>query len=115
MFKIHVHFEADDIVIGLRHSGNRVSRASVYRTLPLLVECGLLRDVYSAEKHCHYEHVFGHEHHDHLICSGCGSTIEFSNSEIEAMQDRICKEYGFFPVRHKLEITGLCKECKSDN
>lgn len=109
--KTHRHFEAEDIVIGLRSRGKRVSRASIYRTLPLLVESGLLREVHSAEKHSHYEHVFGHDHHDHLICTQCGRTIEFCESRIEEMQDSICRVYGFQPARHKLEIIGVCDEC----
>lgn len=112
--RIHGHFEADDVVLGLRGCGIRVSRASIYRTLPLLVECGLLRQVYSSEKHSHFEHIFGHAHHDHLICSKCGKAIEFSNQSIEALQDRICEEHGFVPVFHKLEISGLCADCRPE-
>lgn len=112
VFKNHDHFEAEDIVISARNSGSRVSRASVYRTLPLLVESGLLREVTSLEKHSHYEHVLGHDHHDHLICTNCGKTIEFSEHRIEDLQDRICRELGFTPKSHKLEIFGLCEECR---
>lgn len=112
VFRIHGHFEADDVALGLRERGERVSRASIYRTLPLLVESGLLRDVYSAEKHSHYEHVFGHRHHDHMICTSCGTAIEFSDPEIEALQDRICELHGFEAKSHKLEITGICDKCR---
>jgi Fur family ferric uptake transcriptional regulator len=110
--RIHDHFEADDVVSGLRDRGRRISRASVYRTLPLLVGSGLLRPVYSSEKHGHFEHVFGHEHHDHFICIQCGRTIEFCDSEIEELQARICAEHGFEAVSHKLEITGVCRDCR---
>lgn len=111
VFKTHRHFEAEDIVMGLRGRGQRVSRASIYRTLPLLVESGLLREVPSAEKHSHYEHIFGHDHHDHLICTQCGGAFEFCEPLIENLQDSICRAYGFRPAHHKLEITGVCSEC----
>ncbi|HEY3298970.1 MAG TPA: transcriptional repressor [Armatimonadota bacterium] len=111
-FRIHDHFEADDVELGLRSRGYRVSRASVYRTLPLLVESGLLREVYSAEKHSHYEHVFGHKHHDHLICTSCGRTIEFSDWELEQLQEQICEKHRFDARSHKLEITGICDNCR---
>lgn len=114
IFQTHRHFEAEDIVMGLRGRGKRVSRASIYRTLPLLVESGLLREVHSAEKHSHYEHIFGHNHHDHLICTQCGGTIEFFEPRIEGLQDSICRAYGFQPANHKLEVTGVCKECSKD-
>lgn len=113
VFRNHTHFEADDIVMGLRKRDRRVSRASVYRTLPLLVKSGLLRDVHSSEKHSHYEHVFGHHHHDHLICTECGQVIEFTSPMIERLQDEVCNRHGFLAVTHKLEITGLCDVCRS--
>lgn len=111
VFSRHDHFEAEDIVMGLRGRGTRVSRASVYRTLPLLVECGLLRCVHLGEKHGHYEHTYGHEHHDHMICSRCGRTIEFKDDEIERLQDRVCAAHAFAPDGHRLEISGVCAEC----
>lgn len=111
VFRNHEHFEAEDIMVSARSRGHRISRASVYRTLPLLAESGLLREVASLEKHCHYEHVLGHQHHDHLICTGCGKTIEFSEEHIEELQERICRELVFMPKSHKLEIFGLCDEC----
>ncbi|MHB0913292.1 MAG: Fur family transcriptional regulator [Armatimonadota bacterium] len=110
--RIHEHFEAEDVVDGLRRRGDRVSRASIYRTLPLLVESGLLREVHSSEKHSHYEHIFGHDHHDHLICTVCGRAIEFSDGKIEELQERVCRMNGFDAVSHKLEIIGVCAGCK---
>lgn len=113
VFRRHGHFEVDDILLGLRQRGTRVSRASVYRTLPLLTASGLLREVPSSEKHSHYEHTFGHNHHDHLVCIRCGRIVEFEDSELEQIQERVCSELDFKPISHKLEIAGLCKECKS--
>lgn len=115
VFRRHEHFEAEDIVLGLRQLGQRVSRASVYRTLPLLVESGLLRPVHSDEKHGHYEHVFGHDHHDHLICTRCGATIEFRDDGIERLQVRVCAQHGFRPAHHRLEIIGICAACVDSN
>ena len=114
VFRRHDHFEAEDIVLGLRGTGVRVSRASVYRTLPLLVESGLLRQVHSDEKHGHYEHIFGHDHHDHLICARCGNTIEFKDEGIEKLQDRVCARHGFTPANHRLEIHGICAACSRE-
>lgn len=111
VFAIHGHFEAEDVVMGLRDQSLRVSRASVYRTLPLLVDSSMLRVVYSADKHSHFEHVFGHEHHDHMVCVKCGQTIEFCDPRIEALQSAICEKTGFRSSTHKLEITGTCSSC----
>lgn len=113
-FRIHGHFDADDITIGLRSRNIRISRASIYRTLPLLVESGLLRKDFTSEKHTQYEHVYGHKHHDHLVCTDCGKTIEFSNQLIEELQNSICAEHNFKATHHILEISGLCIDCQNN-
>jgi len=110
-FSIHEHFEAEDLVFSIRRHGHRVSKATVYRTLALLVQCGLLREVIFGERHSHYEHVFGHKHHDHLICVNCGKIIEFSDETIERLQKSVCGQYRFELVRHRLEIMGTCEDC----
>jgi len=71
------HFEAEDLLIRLRQRGARISKGTIYRTLNLLVESGLVRQVAFVDKHAHYEHVYGHEHHEHLICLSCGKIINF--------------------------------------
>jgi Fur family ferric uptake transcriptional regulator len=110
-FSIHEHFEAEDLVFSIRRHGHRVSKATVYRTLALLVQSGLLREVIFGERHSHYEHVFGHKHHDHLICLKCGKIIEFSDQTIERLQKSVCGRYRFEPVRHRMEIMGTCEDC----
>ncbi len=109
--KIHTHFEADDLLFQMRKDGIRVSKSTIYRTLPLLVESGFLRELHDDDKHMHYEHVYGHEHHEHLICLNCGKIIEFSNPTIEEMQEEICKQYGFTSIKHRYEILGYCDKC----
>ena len=111
VFSIHDHFEAEDILLRLRQRGQRVSKATIYRTLPLLVQSGLLREVLFNEKHSHYEHILGHAHHDHLICIACGKIIEFTEETIEELQRKLCDNYHFKPIRHKFEIVGYCEAC----
>jgi Fur family ferric uptake transcriptional regulator len=111
VFSIHNHFEAEDIVLSLRVDGERISRASVYRTLNLLLMSGLLSPVHSAEKHGHFEHTFGHEHHDHFICSECKEVLEFADENLEAALLLACRKHGFNVASHKLEVYGLCAEC----
>ncbi|MBI4530676.1 MAG: transcriptional repressor [Candidatus Latescibacteria bacterium] len=111
-FSMPGHFAAEDLLLRLRMTGSRVSKATIYRTLTLLVRCGMLREVIFGEKHTHYEPALGKDHHDHLICLSCGKIIEFTEPTIEHLQETICAEYAFLPYRHKLEITGLCHECQ---
>ena len=106
------HLEADEVYFRLRKGNKDVSRATVYRTLGLLVDSGLVRKVYLGEDHIHYEHTFGHTHHDHLVCLKCGKVIEFSDKNIEKLQSSVCQENGFKELSHTVQIFGYCKGCR---
>lgn len=114
VFANHDHFDADDILIGLRNRGKRISRATIYRTLAILAQSGLLREVIYGERHSHYEHVYGHKHHDHLVCTSCGRIVEFTDDSIEHFQHEVCKLHNFKPLSHKFEISGLCEACRGN-
>ena len=112
IFSLHNHFEADELYFSLRQKGGqRISRATVYRTLPLLEKSGLIRKVVFIDKHTHYELDYGHMHHEHLICINCGSVIEFYRKSLEDSLEEVARENAFEPIGHKLEITGYCKKC----
>ena len=112
VFSSHIHFEPENLYLRIKDSGSKASRASVYRTLNLLVESGLVEKVTRTEKSNVYEHTFGHTHHDHMICDGCGSIIEFYSEKLENLQKEICLGNGFDGRSHTLEIHGYCAECK---
>ncbi len=111
IFASHKHFEADELLVELRLNDKRISKATIYRTLALLVQSGLLREVIFGERHTHYEHIYGHEHHDHMICNKCGKIIEFVEYKIEKLQDDVCKRYKFKAESHRMQIHGLCEDC----
>ena len=103
------HFQADELYLRLAKGKARaVSRATVFRTLRLLCECGLLRKVAFVDRHSHYEHLFGHAH---LICSKCGRIIEFRDQSVSRALARICKAKKFLPASRKVEVVGLCAKC----
>jgi Fur family ferric uptake transcriptional regulator len=110
-FAIHDHFEAEDLLLKIRQNNRRVSRGTIYRTLNLLVESGLVRKVAFIDKHTHYEHVYGHTHHEHLICLGCGQVIEFYRESLEQSLIKVCEENKFNIKSHKVEVLGYCREC----
>ena len=114
VFATHEHFSVDDLFVALRLEGQRVSRTTIYRNLPLFIESGLVRRVPDDSGNGRYEHIAGHPHHDHLFCLECGREIEFSSEEIERAQERVCREHGFEPHRHRLGIWGYCRECRSN-
>lgn len=112
IFAIHYHFEADELLFKMKEKNVKISRATVYRTLELLVKSGMVRRVHLGEDHYHYEHVRGNSHHDHLICTTCGSVIEFNDPDLQRRQLEICEKKKFTPTFHNLQILGLCDSCR---
>lgn len=106
------HFEAEQLIRRLRWSRRRVSRATVYRTLSLLEECGILRRSSFGGDRSYYEAVLNEGHHDHLICLECGRIEEFNDAQIESLQQRVCEDRGFTLMDHVHQMFGLCPECE---
>jgi Fur family ferric uptake transcriptional regulator len=105
------HLEVRDVQKKLREKGFNVSRATVYRTLHLLTESGLVERVHLGEAHHHYEPSPGFEHHDHLVCLKCGVVIEFFDPDLEKRQQSIYRRHGFYAKTHNLQVFGLCHKC----
>lgn len=108
---LKTHFDPEELLSRMRSKRIKISKASIYRTLPLLLESGLIEQVEMNDKHAHYEHTFGHKHHDHLICLKCGRVIEVSSPKLEALQDELCRSHRFRGITHTLEIKGYCRSC----
>ncbi len=111
IYEQHGHIDADQLLAAMKSHGLKTSRATVYRTLDLLVDCGLVRKQRLGGRRHYYEHVHVGLRHDHLICRDCGRVVEFMSPGIEAMQTEICRAHGFEPGSHSLQIVGLCSEC----
>ena len=114
IFANHDHFDVDELYLRLRRKGSRVSKASIYRNIPLIMECGLIREVWHEDGHMHYEHIYGHGHHCHLRCINCGKVIEFVEKEMKAIEKWLGKQYGFRIIDHRLDVTGYCSDCEGD-
>jgi Fur family ferric uptake transcriptional regulator len=110
--KISGHFDADDLLAAIIKNGLKISRASVYRTILLLVEAGLISETLQRDGRTVYEYGPEKSHHDHMICVKCGKLIEFSDILIEKHQKEICKKHKFEMTGHKLEIKGICSACR---
>ena len=89
-----------------------MGQTTVYRTLQLLTDAGLAREVRFGDGRAHYEHNYKHEHHDHMICSECGKIIEFYSPELEAIQDAMAAKYKFTLTEHLLRMIGVCADCQ---
>jgi Fur family transcriptional regulator, ferric uptake regulator len=106
------HFDAEGLYYRLITSGVKISRATVYNTLELLLECGLVSKYRFAENISRYEKAFGRPHHHHLICLECGDIIEFVNDRLERIQEDVCGEKNFVPQSSSLQIFGTCSKCR---
>jgi len=111
VLELDEHFEVEQLLYLLRERGLRVSKATVYRTLPILVACGILKQVRFDVKQAHYELAFGEEPHDHMVCRRCGRIIEFASDEVEVLRARIARRHHFHVISHRLQLSGLCWEC----
>lgn len=111
VFSRHGHLNADQLLAAMRRQGIKISRATVYRNLDLLVDSGLVRRYRLGRNRYLYEHMHVGQSHDHLICRQCGRVVEFVSPGIAALQSEICKAHGFDPEDHHLTISSICDEC----
>ena len=110
--KTEDHLSSEDLYRLVQKEDPTIGQTTVYRTLKLLTEAGLAREVRFGDGRTHYEHNYKHQHHDHMICSECGKIIEFFSAELEALQDAMAEKHGFEVTHHLLRIIGLCSDCK---
>lgn len=110
--KTERHVSVDDMYDIVRKKDPAIGHATVFRTLKLLRDAGIANEVDLGDRRIRYEHKYGHEHHDHLVCTRCGRFFEVVDMKIEELQDELCKKMGFIPQTHKMEIFGLCRQCR---
>ncbi len=107
-----LHFTAEELVKDVRRADPSVARATVYRTLVLLQDFGVV------EKHDfrygppNYEVTFAKAHHDHLMCVYCGEIIEFQEPRVEQLQEEVVRRYGYQLLTHTHKLYGVCKACR---
>ncbi len=112
VFTSHEHFSADELLEMCRKMDRDVSRATVYRTLSMLERASFVEGLETGDGGRRFEHVLGHQHHDHMLCSSCGLIIEFYDEELERRQDLAAKRHGFEIQRHSLKLFGTCRACR---
>jgi Fur family ferric uptake transcriptional regulator len=111
VFSVHTHFTVEGLYETLR-STHPISRATIYRTLGLLVESGLVAEYDFGRGSGYYEHVLGHKAHNHFICTVCGKIEEFGDRDIQKIVERIARRRSFDPEKHTLYVYGICRSCQ---
>ena len=106
------HLNVEQLLARVREQDRKVSAATVYRTMKLLVECGLANERQFDDTVTRFEVAHSDSHHDHLICLECKNIVEFEDGQIERLQEALARRYGFKLVSHKHELYGLCERCQ---
>jgi Fur family ferric uptake transcriptional regulator len=111
VFSTENHFTADQLLAWAHRRDKRVSRATVYRTLPLLTASGLVREVDFGGAQKFYDPNYAQRpHHNHIICQDCGKIIEFESPRMEQLQKEVSRRLGFTVKSHRLQIIATCDE-----
>lgn len=109
------HYDAEELVAKLGALGVQASRATVYRTLLLLREAGIIQSTVHSDDRQRYETAAGTAHHDHLVCTSCGRVVEFQFEAFEILQREVAARHGFRLVGHSHELFGVCAECQASS
>ncbi|MFO7862610.1 MAG: transcriptional repressor [Salinivirgaceae bacterium] len=105
------HFDVESLYIFMKNNNYRVSRATLYNTIELLLECNLVIKHQFGKNIAQFEKAYNSVEHDHLICTKCGKVIEFSDDRIAEIQEKVAKENNFEVSYHGFYIHGICAEC----
>ena len=105
------HVPIDDLHKKIHSEDQTIGIATVYRTMKLLMDAGLA-EMHTFNEKTTYERLYQVRHHDHLICKACSKTVEFEHPLIEKYQEEVCERHGFTLKSHRMELFGICNECK---
>ena len=117
IFAAHTHFEAEDLQMRLREVGHRVSKATIYRTLKLLLESGVIRTTPTPHDAASAQYELAHgagRQHDHVYCEGCGKLIELTDPSVRRQLREQAEVLGFEITDISIHLTGYCADCRSD-
>ena len=103
-------FEAESLMQMMRDQGHVVSKATVYRTLKLLQEAGIINFALFDSKQSHYQLVYGQAPSDYMVCVETGKFVRISSEEVTLIRDRICREHGWEPVGHRFQVYGIAPD-----
>jgi Fur family transcriptional regulator, ferric uptake regulator len=114
IYKRTDHFDAEALYIHMKNRSYRVSRATVYNTLELLVSCDLIKKHQFGRNLAQYEKSYGYKQHDHVICANCSKVVEFCDPRIQQIKDMVGELLNFQITHHALNLYGICGACQKE-
>jgi Fur family ferric uptake transcriptional regulator len=105
-------FEVEELLAEMRRRGYRGSKATVYRTIKLLHDAGIIMQALFDSKQSHYQLVYGKAPRDSMVCVQTGKQIEFTSPELTALRDRICAQHGWNAIGHRFQIYAISPETR---
>ena len=114
IYKRDDHFDAEALYIHMKTQNYRVSRATVYNTLDLLVTCDLVTKHQFGKNLAQYEKSYGYKQHDHIICGNCGKVVEFCDPRIQQIKNMMGELLKFKVTHHSLNLYGYCEDCTKE-
>jgi Fur family transcriptional regulator, ferric uptake regulator len=114
IYKRTDHFDAEALYIHMKNRNYRVSRATVYNTLELLVSCDLVKKHQFGKNLAQYEKSYGFKQHDHVICANCGKVVEFCDPRVQQIKDMVGDLLNFKISHHSLNLYGICGTCQRE-
>ena len=114
IYKRNDHFDAEQLYIHMKNRNYRVSRATVYNTLELLVSCDLIKKHQFGKNLAQYEKSYGFKQHDHVICANCGKVVEFCDPRVQQIKDMVGELLNFNITHHSLNLYGICGTCQKE-
>jgi len=106
------HLSVNELHRLVQKKDARIGFTTVYRTLKVLAECGLASEVAFHDGIARYEHQYNRRGHHHMVCTSCGSSVEFFSAEVDRLEHEIGRKYNYETTRHTFQIYGLCEDCR---
>jgi Fur family ferric uptake transcriptional regulator len=107
------HLSTDELHRLVKKADPRIGFTTVYRTLKLLGECGLASEVAFHDGIARYEHQYNRRSHHHMVCTECGSSVEFFSPEVGKLEAEIGRKHHYLTTRHTFQIYGVCRQCRA--
>jgi Fur family ferric uptake transcriptional regulator len=106
------HLSTEELHHLVQRSDHRIGFTTVYRTLKLLAECGLASEVAFQDGVTRYEHQYNRRSHHHMVCTECGTSVEFDSPEIDKVEKEIGRKHCYVTTRHDFQVYGICEQCQ---